>query len=365
MAARKVFISSVRRGLEEERDALPALIKAVGHLPRRFEDFTAQPQPSRDACLAGVEDANVYLLLLGPHYGELIFDSGLSPTEEEWTVAKRRGIPILVFRKLNTDLDDAQLAFAKRVEDYVTGRHRDTFSSAADLLPKVVEKLRELDQEAGPLVWVPLERAASPEWIITEAQLRDIGVGPTVELHVLPLGVTSRVSATELERTPDHLARLGRDHGLFGTGDALELRGGEDRAHAARAASRELRAAGIAVNRGHQVSLWTELPRDSMGSILDKADLATRLGQLIRVAAELVPAGAEQVALAVGLGPTQMVSEGDIRDLGRRSSASMGMGDRLIRIDGDDAVTASVMVRAADEIGAELATRLILRFRAS
>jgi hypothetical protein len=364
MVARKVFISSVRRGLEEERDSLPALIKAVGHLPRRFEDFTAQPQPSRDACLAGVEDADIYLLLLGPHYGEPIFDSGLSPTEEEWTVAKRRGIPILVFRKLNVDLDDAQLAFATRVQDYVTGRFRDTFSSAADLLPKVVEKLRELDQEAGPLVWVPLERAASPEWIITEEQLRYIRGGPTVELHVLPLGVTSRVSATELERTPDRLARLGRDHGLFGTGDALELRGGEDRAHAARAASRELQAAGIAVNRGHQVSLWTELPRDSMGSILDKADLSNRLGQLIRIAAELLPAGADQVALAVGLGPTQMISEGDIRDLGRRSSASMGMGDRLIRIDGDDAVTASVMVRAADEIGAELATRLILRFRA-
>jgi hypothetical protein len=101
-----------------------------------------------------------------------------------------------------------------------------------------------------------------------------------------------------------------------------------------------------------------------MGSILDKADLSNRLGQLIRIAAELLPAGADQVAFAVGLGPTQMISEGDIRDLGRRSSASMGMADRLIRIDGDDAVQASAMVRAADEIGAELATRLILRFRA-
>jgi len=44
--------------------------------------------------------------------------------EEEWTVAKRRGIPILVFRKLNVDLDDAQMVFARRVKDYVTGRFR-------------------------------------------------------------------------------------------------------------------------------------------------------------------------------------------------------------------------------------------------
>jgi len=36
----RVFISSVRRGLEAERDALPGLVKAIGHEPVRFEDFT-------------------------------------------------------------------------------------------------------------------------------------------------------------------------------------------------------------------------------------------------------------------------------------------------------------------------------------
>jgi hypothetical protein len=33
-----VFLSSVRRGLEEERDNLPALFRAIGHECRRFED---------------------------------------------------------------------------------------------------------------------------------------------------------------------------------------------------------------------------------------------------------------------------------------------------------------------------------------
>jgi hypothetical protein len=65
----KVFISSVRTGLEEERDALPGLIAALGHEATRFEDYTAMNLPSRQACLAGVEDADVYLLLLGEHYG--------------------------------------------------------------------------------------------------------------------------------------------------------------------------------------------------------------------------------------------------------------------------------------------------------
>ena len=39
----KLFISSVRAGLEQERDNLPGLVGALGHEPKRFEDFTAHP----------------------------------------------------------------------------------------------------------------------------------------------------------------------------------------------------------------------------------------------------------------------------------------------------------------------------------
>jgi len=50
----------------------------------RFEDFAAQGRSGREACLAGVEAADVYVLLLGPRYGEPFEDSGLSPTAEEF-----------------------------------------------------------------------------------------------------------------------------------------------------------------------------------------------------------------------------------------------------------------------------------------
>jgi hypothetical protein len=78
-----VFLSSVRRGLEQERDNLPPLIQAIGHECKRFEDYTAQPVPSRQACVRGVDQADVYLLVLGGRYGEPVFDSRLAPTEEE------------------------------------------------------------------------------------------------------------------------------------------------------------------------------------------------------------------------------------------------------------------------------------------
>src|SRR5213076_1608256 len=129
----KVFISSVRRGLEDERDALPGLILALGHEPLRFEAFTAQPVASRAACLEGVERSDAYLLLLGAAYGDPVFDSGLSPTEEEWNVARRRGIPILVFRKQNVELEPKQREFVQRVEEYTRGRFRKTFNGPVDL----------------------------------------------------------------------------------------------------------------------------------------------------------------------------------------------------------------------------------------
>lgn len=87
------MISSVRRGLEAERDALPGLITALGHKPIRFEDLGAQPVPSREACLQAVNEADPYLLLLGPHYGHIFTDTGQSATHDEFIAAQAKGIP--------------------------------------------------------------------------------------------------------------------------------------------------------------------------------------------------------------------------------------------------------------------------------
>jgi hypothetical protein len=62
----KVFISSVTHLLKEERGALPPFLKLFDHEPLRFEDFEAQDRSSREACLAGVEAADVYVLVAWP-----------------------------------------------------------------------------------------------------------------------------------------------------------------------------------------------------------------------------------------------------------------------------------------------------------
>lgn len=98
----------MRRGLEQERDALRGLLLALGHEPLRFEDFTAQPVPSREACLEGARAADVYLLLLGPYYGDPLPETGRSPTDEEHVAALTKGIPRLVFVKQGSVLEPRQ-----------------------------------------------------------------------------------------------------------------------------------------------------------------------------------------------------------------------------------------------------------------
>lgn len=160
----RVFISSVRRGLEEERDALPGLITAIGHTPVRFEDFTAQTVPSREACLAGVQSSDVYVLLVGPHYGHVFEDTGQSATHDEWMAATAAGMPRVVYRKADVELDADQAAFVAEIEDYGAGVFRDTFCSTAELQTKVAGKIRELAETSGPLSFTPMTEAPVIQW---------------------------------------------------------------------------------------------------------------------------------------------------------------------------------------------------------
>lgn len=138
----RIFISSLRRGLEVERDSLPGLIRAVGHEPTRFEDFAAQAEPSREACLLGVDSSDAYLLLLGPHYGHRFPETGQSPTHDEWVAATTKGLPRLVFRKAGVAFESEQEEFARQVGDYSSGVFYAAFTDVADLLTRVADALR-------------------------------------------------------------------------------------------------------------------------------------------------------------------------------------------------------------------------------
>lgn len=358
----RVFISSVRRGLEEERDALPALIRAIGHEPRRFEDYTAQPVPSREACLRAVEEAEGYVLLLGEHYGDKMLDTGSSPTEEEWTVARRRGIPILAFRKRGVAPDADQAVFIKRIEDYAAGVFRGAFSTTAELLTSVAAALRDLTAEPAALVWRPLTHAIAVQW---QAFGRSVpSYAAVLELHLIPTA-SSLLSATTLAALPGRLSRVGRDHRLFGEDRGLDLVHSEAGAVVAARPDRNAPTAGLRVTATGGVTIWSQLPSDALGVLLDADDLRERIATGLRIGAELLP-NSGHVAPAVGLFGLGLVSEGSVADLGRRTTATIAgllHGAGSAQVEPRDEVPAAALGRAADEIARELAVRLLLRYR--
>ena len=90
--------------------------------------------PNRPTTLAGVDVADVYVLILGPRYGDSYPDTGLAPTAEEFHRARTRGLPIIVFTKTTSESDDpAQADFKSEVGHYVTGRFWRSFTDPLSL----------------------------------------------------------------------------------------------------------------------------------------------------------------------------------------------------------------------------------------
>ncbi len=369
----KVFISSVRRGLEQERDSLPGLLLALGHEPLRFEDFTAQSVPSREACLRGIDAADAYVLLLSSHYGPRFQETGLSPTHEEYLAAQTKGIPRLVFRKHGVDLEADQQAFAAEVEAYGTGLFRDTFIDAVDLQAKVAAALRSLPDRSTVLQWLPLQHPVAVEWRSEWAQPRQAKAssGTVLDVHAVPVSAV-RLAARQLRELGDQLGARLRTIGAVPGSVAIDAGSNGGAAWACpsppdhRGGWDEVRPAallGVRIAATGQRSAWQQLPADKMGTLLDPDDLGPRIAELLRLLGSVMPVAEDDYAVAVGLTPSGITSVGPISRLGQRSSAQMaGLDSREVRVEPDEAVTASGLGDGAEEVGPVLARGLIEAF---
>jgi hypothetical protein len=368
----RVFISSVRRGLEEERDALPGLVSAIGHTPVRFEDFTAQTVPSREACLAGVNSSDVYILLVGAYYGHVFEDTQQSATHDEWIAATAAGLPRLVYRKSGVDLDTDQAAFVAGIEDYAAGVFRDSFESTAELLTKVAAKVRELAEASGPLSFAPMVEAPVIQW---RQQFERGGRDQTVsqsalEVHILP-SPSGSLSARALTDLGDALVGRMRRSGLIDDRAALETRTVEDAIYLLLGddapspwnSAVEGRTLGVRIAQSGQTSAWASLPRDGLGSVLDPAQLPLQIAGMLRLIGHTQALSSPYVAIAVGVEPVRTLSVGNVSDMPRNSTQFLLMSDRPLRTDPDELVTLAALAIGASEAGGMLSRQLIQVFR--
>lgn len=364
----KIFVSSVRRGLEEERDALPGLITAVGHTPVRFEDFSAQPLPSREACLLGMGDADAYLLILGPNYGHRFDDTGQSPTHDEWVAASAAGMPRLVYRKIGVSFEAEQEEFAHSIGDYTSGVFYDSFSTTAELLTKVAAKLRELEQAGGTLTYSPIIEPVTVTWRSDFGDRLHSGHSSStsiLEVHVVPIGTAIRSARTMSDLAAALPMRM-RDSRLVDAGQALTTGrpgGGVEVSLTSPQTQwdlpRESRLLGVRVGVDGQASAWATLPGDTMGSILDATDLSEQIAGMLRLIGSLRIVESSQVALGVGVDPTMMLSTGRVAQLPRQSATMLSMSECPIRVPPDELVTIAALDVGATEVARALSRSLL------
>ncbi|MGH3247548.1 MAG: DUF4062 domain-containing protein [Trebonia sp.] len=365
----KVMISSVRRGLEPERDALPGLIMALGHQPVRFEDFSAQPHPSREACLHAVHESDVYLLLLGPHYGHVFPDTGQSATHDEFVAAQAKGIPRIVLKKTGVGFDADQEEFVKLVGDYGTGVFYDTFTDAADVQAKVVQALRQVQDQPAPLEFIPLPSPVTVEWRRDWPTAPGLGLTACLEVHVLPVPAAHMPARVMDESSGKLLAAL-RASGAVPAEAGLESAREPSEAAVIRLPETRRRfdqidrgtLRGVRLAPSGQFSLWYTLPRGRLPlAVLDQGDLAARITEALRLAGRMRMINAGQVAVAAGIDPASLTTIGSVSELATQASAAYAGGGRLeyVHLQPDEAATKAALDNGAAEAARSVAQRLI------
>jgi hypothetical protein len=354
----KVMISSVRRGLAQERDSLRPVMEILGYDPIRFEDFTPASVPSRAVCIDAVDRCDIYLLLLGELYGDPMPDTGLAPTAEEWKVARGHGKPVVTFKKTGVTAEPRQAEFIGEVEAYSTGIFRGTFTDTADLLGKLKEPLAAAAATLQPMRARRLTESVAVPWR-GEDRLYGGTLGVVLETHVVPIGTVDPLRAASFPELTRRLARAGRDSALFDEGEALNFPVTETSVAAEARADGRRREAGLSVTTDRSVTVWEALPSQIGGAIFDEAQIRTRIARDLRLGGGLEVLTSSEATVAIGLNRVNMLG----RATGPNSMTYpfVGTSQGPLHLEPIDAIPIGALARIADEVAAELVSRLVLR----
>jgi len=146
----RVFISSTKSDLEDERQAVHRALTEAGHEVVWMEDFGSRGEAALETCLQELERCEVVVVIVGHRYGTIAQRLALSYTEAEYERARDADIQVHAYVKEGFDaaLDHADHPlrlrdFRDAVEDAHTVR-RPYFQSPDALAQQVVEDLRRL-----------------------------------------------------------------------------------------------------------------------------------------------------------------------------------------------------------------------------
>jgi len=199
---KSVFVSSVIRGFETFRQAAKEAVELLGHSPVMSEEFGARPYSAETTCLAEVEQAEVYLLVLGKEYGFLT-EEGISVTESEFRVARELRKPILAFVQ-NGEMETRQANFKAEVEHYHGGLFRASFASEGELKDAIIRGLKRLEVKDSAIGESEFESRVSRATESLRRHCSDWNEPPEMVVAFLPQPERS-VDIVQLESQLDNL----------------------------------------------------------------------------------------------------------------------------------------------------------------
>lgn len=93
----QIFISSTFEDLKDQRKQAIEVIFERGHIPIALERFSAANENDLEVIKSVISKCQVYLLILGHRYGEIVPGKDISFTELEFEIAEKEGLLILPF----------------------------------------------------------------------------------------------------------------------------------------------------------------------------------------------------------------------------------------------------------------------------
>ena len=121
----KIFISSVQRDLEEERDAAEAVVGQFGHDCLRAESHDSPGATPKATCEQMATECDIYVGIFGGTYGSQDPSIGMSITEFEYRKAHACDPgKVFVYVKDVDSVEAEQERFLREVQDFATGYFR-------------------------------------------------------------------------------------------------------------------------------------------------------------------------------------------------------------------------------------------------
>lgn len=140
---KRAFISSVMAELPAERQAAAEGIRAVGAAPVMFEMFGGRDASAEDAYIGEVEQADVYIGILGRTYGRPL-PTRYSATHTEYRQAEESGLRIAVWCLRTNDREGPEESFLNEVRAFHVVP---SFTTPGDLRAQLEDRLKTIAAE--------------------------------------------------------------------------------------------------------------------------------------------------------------------------------------------------------------------------